>query len=208
MKNMIKNIMRNTSKDTMENTIKKGLVMVCIMALLIHVTVPAYAAAEKDTKAPAVTKTSPADKTADIMRESRIVIRFSEKIKKGKTINEISIKTATAKAVAYTCEIENNLLILTPKKELAYLMDYTVSIPAAAVKDSAGNALKKAYTFHFMTEEDPAKKKEASEEENKYSIGLEAALPGEFAPSMQIYLIQYLKMFGIDAKITEVKKMD
>ncbi len=183
---------------------KKLVSIICIMILLICMTEPAYAA-KKDTKAPTVTKTSPADMASDIMRESEIVIRFSEKIKKGKALGQISIKTVTAQTVLYTYEIEDNLLILTPKEDLAYHTDYTVTLPAAAVKDSAGNEMKKAHTFHFISEEDPAKKNGAPAGGIKYFVGLEATLQGELTPAMQLYLIQYLKMLGIEAKITEVK---
>jgi hypothetical protein len=176
------------------------------MAMLIGMTSPVFAAA-KDTKAPTITKTSPVDKATDIMLESEIVVRFSENIKKGKAIDSISIKSVLGKTIAYTYEINNNLLVITPKSKLAYSTDYTIIIPAGVVKDSAGNNLKKDYTFNFITEEDPKAKSNLTTEGITYHIGLEATFQGEFTPIMQSYLVEYLKMLGIEAKITELTKV-
>lgn len=185
---------------------KKMITIICGLALLFNLTSPAYAAA-KDTKAPVITKTSPSDKSTDQMRESEIVLRFSENIKKSKSFDKISVTTVLGKTVAYTYEIKDNLLVLLPKSVLAYNTDYTVSIPAGAVKDSAGNNLKKTYTFDFITEEDPETQPVEEVEGITYRIGLEATLQGEFTPALQSYLLQYLEMLGIKARITEVTEV-
>lgn len=185
---------------------KKIISIICVVVLLISMATPAYAAA-KDTKAPVITKTSPVDKATDVMRESEIVLRFSENIKKSKAFDTISITTVLGKTIAYTFELKDNLLVITPKDKLAYNTNYTISVPAGAVKDSAGNNLKKAYTFDFITEEDPKTKPVEEVEGITYRIGLEATLQGEFTSALQSYLIQYLKMLGITAKITEVTEV-
>ena len=185
---------------------KKIISILCGIALLISMASPAYAAA-KDTKAPVITKTNPSDKSIDVMRESEVVLRFSENIKKSKTFDTISITSVLGKSITYTYEIKDNLLVITPKSDLTYNTDYTVNIPAGAVKDSAGNNLKKAYTFNFITEEDPKAKQVEEVEGITYRIGLQATLQGEFTPALQSYLVQYLEMFGIKAKITEVTKV-
>jgi hypothetical protein len=185
---------------------KKLITIVCMIAILLSWAPSAHAAA-KDTKAPTITKTSPVDKATDIMKECEIVIRFSELIKKGKTIDQINIISALGKTVAYTYEIKDNLLVVTPKTKLAYNMNYTVTIPSGAVKDAAGNILKKDKSFDFITEEDPGKKSDTVEEGITYEIGLEATLQGEITQVMQQYLVQYLKMLGIEAKITKVDEV-
>ncbi len=185
---------------------KKFITVICMIALLINMTPAVYAAA-KDTKAPTITKTSPADKATDIMKECEIVIRFSEMIKKGKNIDQINIKSVLGKVVEYTYEIEDNLLIITPKTKLDYNTNYTVAIPSGAVRDAAGNILKKYKSFDFITEEDPGKQSVTPKEGITYNIGLEATLPGEITQVMQQYLVQYLKMLGIEAKITKVEEV-
>jgi hypothetical protein len=168
---------------------------------------PTVYAAAKDTKAPTITKTSPIDKATDIMKECEIIIRFSEIIKKGKTIDQISIKSVLGKVVSYTYEIKDNLLILTPKSKLSYNTNYTVTVPSGAVKDIAGNILKKDKSFDFITEEDPKAKSDEASEGITYDIGLRATLQGEFTTIMQQFLVQYLNQYGIDAKITKVEKV-
>ena len=182
---------------------KKLITIVCTIAILLS-WAPAAHAAAKDTKAPTITKTSPVDKATNIMKECEIVVRFSELIKKGKTIDQINIISAVGKTVAYTYEIKDNLLVITPKTKLAYNMNYTVTIPSGAVKDAAGNILKKDKSFDFITEEDSKKQSDTVEEGVTYEIGLEATLQGEITQVMQQYLVQYLKMLGIEAKITKV----
>ena len=186
---------------------KKIISVICMLILLIGLA-PTVLGATKDTKAPTISKTSPVDKATDIMRESEIVIRFSEIIKKGKAINQIAIKSVMGKSVAYTYEIKDNLLIITPKAKLAYNTNYTVTIPAGAVKDPSGNVFKKDKSFDFITEKDPKKESNAKTEGITYDIGLEATLQGEFSPIMQQYLVQYLDMLGIKAKITKVEKVE
>jgi hypothetical protein len=107
--------------------------------------------------------------------------------------------------VKYTYEIKDNLLTITPKSNLKYSTAYVLAVPASAVKDSAGNALKEDYTLNFITEENPAAQKKNADTAYKYNLEIEANLFGELTQGMQDYLIQYLKLFGIDAKIKNVE---
>lgn len=185
---------------------KRIIAVICMIVLLMGMT-PTAIAATKDTKAPTITKTNPVDKGTDIMKESEIVVRFSEIIKKGKTIDQINIKSVLGKTIAYTYEIKDNLLIITPKAKLNYNTNYTVTIPSGAVKDASGNVLKRDKSFDFITEEDPKAKSTTAAEGITYDIGLEATLQGEFTPIMQQYFIQFVKGLGIEAKITKVEKV-
>jgi uncharacterized Zn ribbon protein len=185
---------------------KKLFAFLCFLLITVSISTPAYAA-KKDTKAPTVAKTNPEEKATDVMIEDRLVVRFSEKIKKGKTIDQISLTGTGAKASDYTYELKDNLLILTPVKKLSYNREYTLRIPAGAVKDAAGNSLKEDFTLTFITEEDPAKLKNVEPVEMNYRLEVEAALQGEFTDNMKAFLVQYLKLFGIDANVTKVEKI-
>ncbi len=183
---------------------KKVIAFFCIVLVLMSMTSTAFAA-KKDTKAPTVTKTSPVDKTGGIMRETSLVVRFSEAVTKGKAIKKLALTDANGSAVKYAYEIKDNLLTITPKADLNYSMAYTLTVPAAAVKDSAGNDLKEEYTLNFITEADPSKDNPEADTSYKYNMEIEANLQGQLTEGMQLYLIQYLKLFGIDAKIKKVE---
>ncbi len=183
---------------------KKIISIVCMFTVLLFMAEPAQAAA-KDTKAPTVTKTSPANLDTDVMIESSIVIRFSENIVKGKSISKVTLKDGNKKAVTYTYEIKDNLLIISPKSDLKYNTQYAVGIPADAVKDKAGNSLKQPVTSGFLTELDPSKESTAAAPGKKYLIEIEANLDSEPTPETQQYLEQYMKLFGVDAKIISVE---
>ncbi len=186
---------------------KKVIAILCAFVVLLSGAVPAQAAS-KDTKAPTVTKISPANLATDVMIESNIVIRFSEKIVKGKAISKITLKDANNKSVAYTYEIKNNLLILTPKTNLKYNTQYTVKVPADAVKDKAGNSLKKSASSDFLTELDPSKKADVDSSGTTYRIVIEANLDQEPTAETQSYLEQYMKLMGVDAKIISVEPVE
>lgn len=185
---------------------KKVIAFICVLLIAVSMTTPAYAA-KKDTKAPTVTGTNPEEKATKIMIEDRIVVRFNEKIKKGKTIDQIILKGSGLKASDYTYELKNNLLILTPNKSLSYNREYILSIPAGAVKDATGNGLKEDYYLSFITEEDPAEVNATEPIEMNYRLEIEAQLQGEFTEIMQNFLVEYLKVYGINANITKVEKI-
>lgn len=185
---------------------KKLIAFICIVLVILSMPSTAFAA-KKDTKAPTVTKTNPQDKTGGIMKEASIVVRFSENVTRGKAIKDLALTDGNGNAVKYTYEIKDNLLTITPKSDLQYSMAYTLLVPALAVKDSAGNALKEDYTLNFITEEDPTAEKKSADTAYKYNMEIEANLQGELTEGMQVYIIQYLKMFGIDAKIKKVERV-
>lgn len=183
---------------------KKAVAFICVILILMSMSSTAFAA-KKDTKAPTVTKTCPQDKTGGIMRETTFVVRFSEAVKKGKEVKQIALTDANGGVVKYTYVIEDNLLTITPKADLKYNMAYTLVIPAAAVKDEAGNSLKEDYTLNIITEIDPSAKDAGTNAAYQYNMEIEANLQSQFTEGMQQYLIQYLKLFGIDAKIKKVE---
>lgn len=176
---------------------KKLISFLCIVAMLLSITMPALAA-KKDTKAPVITKTSPINFGTDIMIESTIVVRFSETIAKGKNYSKITVKESETKSISYTCSIEDNLLKITPKADLKYDTSYTVTIPAAAIKDAAGNVLKAAHNFSFITEKNPAQATTASEaKEAQYVLEIGVILKEELTEAKLAYFSQLLDKFGI-----------
>lgn len=185
---------------------KKLVSILCVFVMLMTVTYP-VTAAKKDTKAPMITKTSPIDFGSDIMIESSIVIRFSEAIKKGKNFTKISIKEAETKSISYTYVVEDNLLIITPKADLKYDTSYKVTIPGSAVTDKAGNNLKEAYSFHFISEKNPSKVgTDAKIEDTQYVLEIGVVLKEELTDAKLAYFSQLLEKFGIEATYVNMYK--
>ena len=111
--------------------------------------------------------------------------------------------------VSYTCEVVDNFLKITLKEDMKYNTLYSVTIPAAAVKDSAGNLLKKAYTFKYMSEVDPSKAAQSvSEEGYRYMLEIEAILKSELTPEQLTFFMQLLQKIGINAEIKDYYKVD
>jgi ribosomal protein L7/L12/methionine-rich copper-binding protein CopC len=188
---------------------KKLVSMICI-AVMITLTATPVTAAAKDTKAPVITKSDPADCATDVMVDDTIVIRFSEAIKKGKSIAKINLKESDLISVAFTYEITGNLLKIMPKEKLKYDMIYTVSIPASAVKDAAGNNFARQYILTLITEADPNKAADTAGNSDglKYILEIEAAFDSELTKDKIAYFTELLSMFGIDAKFLSVTKAD
>lgn len=138
---------------------KKLLAIICIfmITILAGVSTSAFAAksdisAKKDIAAPSITNTYPKNKEKDVMVESTIIIRFDEKIQKGKVIAKLGLSDSVSKAVAFTYEMKDNILLIIPKDKLKYNTEYKLTIPAGSVKDSGGLALSKQYLLSFTTE--------------------------------------------------------
>jgi methionine-rich copper-binding protein CopC len=112
--------------------------------------------AEPDTVAPTVEATDPADGATDVPVDQAITVTFSEAVEAGNAFDQIALTDAEGVAVEVAKSIADNVLTITPSASLAYNTTYTVTIPAGAVQDLAGNALAEDYTFSFTTEAAPA----------------------------------------------------
>jgi hypothetical protein len=106
-------------------------------------------AKQVDSIPPAVTTTSPVAGTT-VSVPSSIAVNFSEVVVNGDTIGSVTLKKGKT-LIAKSATANGSTLIITPTTPLAKGATYTVSIPAGAVKDSAGNALAAAYSFSFTT---------------------------------------------------------
>ncbi len=107
-----------------------------------------------DTVAPTVYQTSPSDKDVNIPISQNISINFSEEVVASDNIGGIELKAGSTIA-EYTYSINNNILTIGPVNDLDYSVNYTVYIPAGAIKDIAGNAFANDYTYSFTTEPQP-----------------------------------------------------
>lgn len=183
---------------------KKTIAFLCIITFLLTLTTPVYAA-KKDTKAPIITNTNPADYGTKVMTDGTILIRFNELIVKGKAIAKTRLLEDESKTTKFTYEIKDNYLTIIPKSDLKYNTMYSVIIPKAAISDKSGNSLAADYTFHFITETDPNELTEASasEEKTKYTIELEALMQNELTEEMLDYFLLVLKKMGIEAAVTD-----
>jgi len=107
--------------------------------------------AEPDTTAPEVESTDPANGAVDVPLDKVIKVIFNEDIVEGDAFADIVLKNAEGKEISTKVEISGSDLTIKPDAPLGFSTKYTVTIPAGAVKDVAGNPLKEAYTFSFTT---------------------------------------------------------
>ncbi|MHB8841226.1 MAG: Ig-like domain-containing protein [Candidatus Aquicultor sp.] len=107
-----------------------------------------------DLVSPTVSSTAPTNNATGIAKETSLAITFSEAVQQGTAYNSIAVKDAKNAVVSLTKNISGKVLTLDPAADLAYSSVYTVTIPAAAVKDIASNNLATQYTFSFSTQED------------------------------------------------------
>ncbi len=117
----------------------------------ITVTVAAATQPPQDTTPPEVKSTDPASGAANVPVDKTLTVTFSEDVEAGDAYAGIAVKNAAGVAVDVNRSISGNVLNLDPKANLAYSTVYTVTIPASAVKDKAGNALAKEFVFSFTT---------------------------------------------------------
>ena len=105
-----------------------------------------------DKTAPKVTSTSPANGATKVSRTSTIAIKFSENIKASTNWSKIYMKNiTTGKLVSITTSISGNTIYIKMRLDRLPNNNYQVYIPAAAVKDNAGNNLTASYSFKFKS---------------------------------------------------------
>jgi hypothetical protein len=107
----------------------------------------------KDATRPMVIATSPSADETDVARDALIVITLSEPIEEGAEFGGISLET-TSTTIPITTTVGTNTIEIDPISALSYGTVYTVTIPAAAVKDALGNNTASEHIFSFTTEKD------------------------------------------------------
>ena len=106
---------------------------------------------EGDQVPPTISSVTPAANSKAVPLNSAFTIKLSESVLKGSTFSEIKLLDAKGKKVAAVVTINNSIVTIKPTAKLAANKKYSVVIPAAAVKDAAGNNLKAAATYSFTT---------------------------------------------------------
>ena len=98
---------------------------------------------------PTLLSTDPANGATNVPKTKAIRVTFSENIKAGNNYAQLSLKYDGSSVETITPSISGAVLTLTPQSELKDGKAYTVTIPAAAVADTAGNALANQHSFGF-----------------------------------------------------------
>lgn len=104
-----------------------------------------------DKVAPKVNVIYPKNSATGVSRTDTVYIKFTEKIKTGVNWSKVYIKNLkTGKKIAVSKSISSNVLYIKTGAKSVNTW-YQIYIPAAAVKDIAGNNFAKSYTWKFKT---------------------------------------------------------
>jgi hypothetical protein len=87
-------------------------------------------------------------------KDSTITVAFSENIQAGTAYDTITLKDASSNSVTFTKGIVGKELTIYPSSDLTRGTTYTLTLPAAAVKDSSNNMLAAQYTLTFTVKND------------------------------------------------------
>lgn len=107
---------------------------------------------EAQIQSPKITDASPQNGVTDSAVNSTIKVTFSENIKQGETINDISLKDEEGNVIKVDLSINNNVLNIRPKTLLDYNTTYNYMIPYGAVTNYSNKPLKQQYEFKFKTD--------------------------------------------------------
>jgi hypothetical protein len=83
--------------------------------------------------------------------KSSVILTFNRSIEKGSGFDNILLLDDTFNAVDIECTIDNNILTVKPKQELNYGARYRLTIPADAIGDAYGRALRQPIRIEFTT---------------------------------------------------------
>jgi methionine-rich copper-binding protein CopC len=110
----------------------------------VHITI---------STAPAIIKTSPAQFEQKVPLSSSITITFSEDMVQDTQFNSITVKNDDSDqfVASINKKLTDKILTITRSGQWSAYTRYTVTIPAGAVKDKAGNPLAAGKTFSFRT---------------------------------------------------------
>ncbi len=103
-----------------------------------------------DTTSPEIIASAPAADETGVSIDRNVIIVLSELVIEGETFTGIQLMKGES-VVETTIEIEESLLIITPKQPLDYETIYRVFIPEGAVEDTAFNPLESDHSFSFIT---------------------------------------------------------
>jgi len=109
-----------------------------------------------DSIAPAVSSKTPAPDTTGVALDAEVSVTFDEAIFPGDQISVISITYGAGETVSGVTYNINGSQLKINHASFTPGIFYTVTIPAGAVKDSAGNATAGAITWSFTTKDPSA----------------------------------------------------
>ncbi len=142
--------------------LKRLIAILCVVAMTMGINSQVFAdnknPVKKDTVAPVITKTSQKNNAVNVNTNKEIVITFSENVVKGQAFSKIKITDKKNKVLPVKISINKNTCVIKPKTNFEYNSNYTLTIPVGAVKDKAGNSLKKSLVLKFKTKSKPAAK--------------------------------------------------
>jgi subtilisin family serine protease len=122
---------------------------------LVNTTVMTFSTVEPpDMTAPTVISSTPAGGQTNVPIGSSITLNFSENIVTGNMYEGITLKDGSGNVVSFTKNLNGSTLGIQPQA-LNYNTSYTLTVPAGAVKDAAGNLLAQPYTVTFSTQMPP-----------------------------------------------------
>ena len=103
------------------------------------------------TTVPSVASADPVNGAVNVVNNKVIKITFNEPITPGSAYNQIKVINSAGAAKLMNPSTSGNVLTLTPVYNYLTGDKYTITIPANAIKDSAGNGLTTDYTSSFTT---------------------------------------------------------
>lgn len=102
---------------------------------------------------PAVTSSNPASGAVNVPINTIITVTYDENILPGDAFANITLTAPGPVVAPATVTNQNNVLTITPASSLQVNTTYTVTIPADAIKDAAGNVTEAPYSFNFTTDD-------------------------------------------------------
>ncbi len=96
-----------------------------------------------------LTSTDPVNGAVNVPNNKVIKMTFSEPITPGSAYSSITVKNSVGALKQMTASINGSVLTLTPVYNYLTGDKYTITIPANAIKDSAGNGLAADYISSF-----------------------------------------------------------
>lgn len=134
---------------------KKSIAVLCALSLVFSQCLIINVTAVADKTAPTLKLATPSNGKTGIARNVKISIKYSEKLYKGKYFAKIKlVKSSNKKTVSIKRSVYKNYLKISHSL-LAYNSYYVLTISAYALKDKAGNYIKKTRTIKFKTKAKP-----------------------------------------------------
>jgi methionine-rich copper-binding protein CopC len=134
--------------------VRKSISVLCALSLVFTMFITTEVYARADKTAPTLKLATPKNNQTNVVTNIKISLKFSENIYKGKNFSKIKI-TKTNKSIGTKVTISKNYLNISHTYALSYSATYVISVPGNALKDKAGNYIKKAISIKFKTKAKP-----------------------------------------------------